>query len=209
MRSHPQSIAPTRRFCIDIDNVIASTDEVMRRIIAEFTVGRVDLKYDDVVTFNYYECRDAKGNRITKDEWRQVHDHFSETQNIMSIEPMPGAVQALGKLVEHGTVHLVTSRLSLARKATIDWLDQHKFPESCDLHFLKHGEKHVALKGFTAAVEDDYDQAVGYVTIGETPCYLIRHPWNRSRAKLRDVIWADGWAELTDMLIALAQPHQY
>ena len=109
-----------------------------------------------------------------------------------------------GRLVEHETVHLVTSRLPQARKATIDWLTQRKFPESCDLHFLKHGEKHAALKQFTAAVEDDYDQAVGYAMIGETPCFLIRHPWNHSRAKLRDLSWVEGWIELTEKLTGQA-----
>ncbi len=76
-------------FCIDIDNVIAQTDEVMRRVIEEFTGGRVALKYEDIVTFNYHECRDRKGERITKEEWGQVHDRFSEPQNILGIEPMP------------------------------------------------------------------------------------------------------------------------
>jgi hypothetical protein len=118
---------------------------------------------------------------------------------------MLGAVEALGRLVKHGTVHLVTSRLPQARKATIDWLTEREFPESCDLHFLKHGEKHAFLKQLTAAVEDDYDQAVGYAMIGGTPCFLIRHPWNRSRARLRDLIWVDGWAELLDLLIVQAE----
>lgn len=193
-------------FCIDIDNVIAQTDVVMRRVIAEFTGGRVTLEYDDVVTFNYHECRDTKGGHITKEEWGQVHDRFSDPENILSIEPMPGAVQAIGRLVEIATVHLATSRMHKARKATIDWLEENKFSQRCDLHFLKHGEKHAALKHFTAAVEDDYDQAVGYAMIGGTPCYLVRHPWNRSRPKLPNVTPVENdWPKLTEALIAVAQ----
>ena len=84
-----------RHYCIDIDNVIARTDEVMRRVISDFTGGRVALEYDDIVTFNYHECRGPNGNRITKEEWKQIHNQFSESQNIMNIEPMPGAVEAL------------------------------------------------------------------------------------------------------------------
>lgn len=201
-RNHGAGMSTRKpHYCVDIDNVIGQTDAIMRRVIAEVTAGRVALDYEDIVTFNYHECRDSKGNRISKEEWKQVHDRFSEPQNIMSIEPMPGAVEAIGRLVNHGTVHLVTSRLPQARKPTIDWLIEREFPDSCDLHFLKHGEKHAALKRFTAAVEDDYDQAVGYAMVGKTPCFLIRHPWNRSRAKLRDIEWVDGWAELSGRLI--------
>ena len=32
-----------KHFCIDIDNVIACTDEVMRQVIEEYTGGRVQL----------------------------------------------------------------------------------------------------------------------------------------------------------------------
>ena len=39
--------------CVDIDNVVAATDEVMRCVIREYTRGRVDLSYEDVVEFDY------------------------------------------------------------------------------------------------------------------------------------------------------------
>ena len=113
----------TTNFCIDIDNTIAQTDKVVRRVIAEVTGGRVQLEYDDIVTFNYYECRDSKGNRITKDEWKVVHDLFSEPENLLSVEPFPGAVDAIRALAERGVVHLATSRLAKARKTTVEWLD--------------------------------------------------------------------------------------
>src|SRR5215475_6547536 len=144
-------------FCIDIDNTIAQTDEVMRRVISDFTNGRVQLDYEDIVTFNYYECRDPKGNRITKEEWSQVHNLFAEPKYLMTVEPMPGAIEGLHLLAEHGIVHLATSRLRKARMTTVEWIEHHGFPDH-DLHFLRHGEKHAALKRFTAAVEDDYDQ---------------------------------------------------
>jgi hypothetical protein len=190
-------------FCIDIDNCIARTDEVMRRVIAHVTGGRVQLEYKDIVTFNYYECRDRQGNQITKDEWKQVHDVFSEPENLMSVEPMPGAIEGLSRLAERGTVHLATSRLRKARKTTVEWLDTHGFPDH-DLHFLKHGEKHGSLKSFTAAVEDHYEQAVAFATIGETPCFLIRHPWNHSRDAIKGVQWVDNWDDLTEGLLSLA-----
>ena len=188
--------------CIDIDNTIAQTDAVMRRVIADVTGGRVRLEYEDVVTFNYHECRDPNGNRITKDEWNRVHDRYSDPDYLLAVEPMPGVVAGLRRLVERGAViHFATSRLRKARKTTIEWLEARGFPDH-DLHFLRHGEKHAALKRFTAAVEDDYDQAAAFAYMGDTPCYLIRHPWNRSRYRLRNVHWVDNWSELTEKLLA-------
>jgi uncharacterized HAD superfamily protein len=192
-------------FCIDIDNTIAKTDEVMRRVISDFTYGRVQLEYEDIVTFNYHECPDRQTNQITKEEWRQVHDLFSESKYLTNIEPMPGAIEGLRRLVERGTVHLATSRLRKARKATVEWLDHHGFPDH-DLHFLRHGEKHAALKQFTAAVEDHYEQAVAFATIGATPCFLIRHPWNRTRDPIEGVYWVENWDELSERLLALTPP---
>ena len=191
------------RFCIDIDNVIARTDEVIRRLISDFSGGRVRLEYEDIGGFNYYECRDCHGIQIAKDDWKQVHDLFSERDTVISIAPMPGAVNGLIQLAEHATIHLATSRLPKARKATIEWLEKHELPEH-NLHFLKHREKHEVLRQFTAAVEDDYDQAVAFAVIGKTPCFLIRHPWNRNRAAVEGVQWVKGWSELTPRLMALA-----
>ena len=190
-------------FCVDIDNCIAQTDKIIRQVISDATDGRVQLEYKDVVTFNYFECADKNGNKITKDEWKYVHDRFSEPKVLMSVEPMPGVIDALRTLTKYGTVHLATSRLRKARKTTVEWLDFHSFPDH-DLHFLKHGEKHAVLKDFTAAIgEDDYEQAVAFATIGKTPCILLRHPWNRDGAAVEDLQWAENWSEITELLSGL------
>ena len=64
------------RLCIDIDNVIARTDEVMRRVIRDHTAGRVNLNYADIIEFDYHRCKDRNGCSITKDEWNALHDLF-------------------------------------------------------------------------------------------------------------------------------------
>ena len=38
--------------CIDIDNVIAKTDEVLRSVIQTHSRHGVDLRYEDVVCFD-------------------------------------------------------------------------------------------------------------------------------------------------------------
>ena len=79
-----------KNLCIDIDNVIARTDKVMRRVISEHTGGRIQLAYEDVKNFNYYECKDSTGNGINNEEWKHIHELFSEPRYLWLIQPFPG-----------------------------------------------------------------------------------------------------------------------
>jgi uncharacterized HAD superfamily protein len=191
-----------KHFCIDIDNVVARTDEVMRQVIEEYTGGRVRLAYEHIKEFNYHECKDDRGNSITREDWRKVHELFSEPRYLWLIQPVSGAVEGLRQLADRSTVHFATSRLPKARRTTVEWLENHSFPPH-DLHFLKHGEKHASLRPFTAAVEDDYEQGVAFATLGETPCFLLRHPWNQTKPVVDGVQWVDTWPELIECLLAL------
>ena len=188
----------TMRLCIDIDNVLAQSDEVMRRVIIEVTEGRVKLSYNDIRSFNYYECKDSDGNRISKDEWATVHSQFSEAANIRSIHLFPGVQEHLQRLVDIYDLHFVTSRLGKARQATVEWLEVNRFPMH-SLHFVDHREKHSVLTNFDGAIEDDYDQAKEFAIVG-TPTYLMRHPWNSDRAKMANLRWVDNWNELAAIL---------
>ena len=189
-------------FCIDIDNVIGGTDEVMRQVIAEFTKGRVQLTYENVREFNYWECKDDRGNSIDKEEWNSIHALFSESRYLRLIEPLSGALDGITLLSKKADLHFATARLPKAHVATVEWLKIHNFPP-CQLHFLKHGEKHISLQAITAAVEDDYSQACAFAIIGKTPCFLLRHPWNTDKREVDGVHWVDTWPELTNRLLAL------
>lgn len=189
-----QEVNPSKvkRICIDIDNVIAQTDEVIRGVIKEVTGGRVSLKYEDVNNFNYWECIDENGEMLTKDEWRIVHERFSEPDILKSIKPVNDVKECLFRLSEKFTLHFATSRLPKARKSTIEWLDEHGFPEH-DIHFLKHGEKHISLGPFDISVEDDPEQALAFASAGFGVNYLIAHPWNSAASKNRNVKRVSGW----------------
>jgi len=116
------------RFCVDIDNVVAQTDAVMRRIISEYTEGRVELGYKDVLEFDYHKCKDANGNSISREEWNAIHLLFSEPRNLKLIQPIPDAQECLTQLADKYEIHLATSRLPMARRATVEWLDTFGFP---------------------------------------------------------------------------------
>lgn len=192
---------PKPAICIDIDNVIARTDEVMRRVIFDFTGGRVKYEYEHVVEFDYHRCKDANGSSISPEEWAKIHGLFSEPRYLWQIQPEPGVQSIIKSLSDKFDIHLVTSRLAKARRTTVEWLENHGFP-SHDLHFLKHGEKHVSLGKFAAAVEDHYEQAVDFATCG-TSSFLLKHPWNTGKPEAHNLYWVDTWSELTKQLFSL------
>jgi cytidine deaminase len=165
------------RMCIDIDNVIAQSDALMREVIQTVTHGRVNLNYDNVRRFNYWECQDDQGQGITRDEWKEVHDAFSQPLILEKIKPVEGSVETLQKLSERFALHFATARLPLAREATIRWLAHWDFPFH-DLHFLRHGEKHASLGRFQVSVEDDGEQALAFAHTGTPMSIVIAHPWN-------------------------------
>jgi uncharacterized HAD superfamily protein len=191
-------IEDKKRLCIDIDNVLAQTDALIRKIIKDATKSRVCLAYKDITDFEYEKCTDSKGNKITKEEWHRVHDIFSEETNIMSLQPFPNIQFHLGNLINSGyELHLATSRKDKARIPTIKWLEKYKFPNH-SLHFVNHREKHLILGKFSAVVEDDLQQARDFAQTG-TPAYLIAHPWNVTD-NIKGIFRARDWKEISEQL---------
>ncbi len=189
-----------RHICIDIDNVIARTDQVMRQVIKVVTHGRVNLEYDDILFFNYWECTDRSKHSISREEWSAVHNAFSQSLYLDQIEPVDGSQDALHALSDRFFLHIATSRLPIARIATIHWLERHRFPLH-DLHFLRHGQKHISVGLFDVSVEDDAEQAVAFARTGFGTNFVISHPWNASVEPLPNVIRVAGW---NDILTSLA-----
>lgn len=192
------------RLCIDVDNVVARTDEVMRQVIREYTGGRVDLARTDIREFNYWECSDGQEHSITRDEWSEIHELFSEPRYLWLIQPVEDVQQYLEQLSAEYALHLATARLPKARRTTVEWLESHRFPPH-SLHFLRHGEKHLSLGKFHAAVEDDRSQAEAFAASG-TRCYLLAHPWNILEGQHPMIERVADWTQLLERLLALVSP---
>lgn len=186
------------RLCIDIDNVLAQTDCLMRKLIRENSSLEVDLTYKDIVHFDYARCQDSNSNSITPEEWFDIHEKFSEESNILSLEPFFGVQDYLHKLIDIGfELHFVTSRLPHSRIATTKWVETHKFPEH-RLHFVNHREKHLVLGAFFAVIEDDLEQAKAFA-MQETKVYLIAHPWNVCQ-NTKYLVRVKGWQDVVKQL---------
>jgi uncharacterized HAD superfamily protein len=185
--------------CVDIDNVIAKTDEVMRKVIYEYSRSQVDLGYEDIVCFEYWRCRDRSGRRFDKDEWKKIHEEFTHNY-LLKIMPFDNVAQYLEILCTKFDIHLATSRLNDGQEATRVWLSQHGIPYK-KLRFVQEGTKHLIDEKFIAAIEDDREQGYAFNSNG-IPVFLLAHPWNvvGPHSPLKRVT---DWKQLTHELLTL------
>lgn len=184
-------------FASDVDNVITQTDKVIRALILQ-ECG-LDIPREAMVNFDYHKNHARCGGQITKAQWDEVHCLYAETANILSVDPIEGAVEGLHKLSEKFDLHLITTRLKKARAGTVMWLENHLPNLKYSLHFVQHHKKQDTFRDGTlwAAVDDDYDQAVWYSEWYQS-CFLFDQPWNQGKPHIRRVERVLGWAELVD-----------
>lgn len=187
--------------CVDIDNVVAQTDERIREIIRNVTDNRVAYRYDDIINFNYFDCDDASGNRISREEWHAAHECFSTSEVLLSLKPINGALRNIQMLACKAEIHFVTSRLPSTMTATAEWLRQNGLADN-PLHYCEHRAKHLLAKKYAAVVEDDYDQAVAFAQLG-VPSFLIAHPWNWNRERVPLLYWHNQWDAVGHELLKL------
>jgi uncharacterized HAD superfamily protein len=185
--------------CVDIDNVIAQTDEVMRAVIKLFSKNQVDLRYEDVVEFDYWKCVDQHGRSFLKTEWQDIHLKFTRNY-IQRIRPFDNVREHLLRLGEKFEIHIATSRLPEGHDGTRAWLATHRIPFA-QLHFVGHRKKHTLAEVFVAAIEDDRDQAVLFHD-HNVPAFLLAHPWNilQPGSKMTRV---DQWSVLVARLLEI------
>ncbi len=186
-----------RAICIDIDNVIAATDVVMRQVIRDCSKDNVDLQYEDVVCFDYWLCRDARGRRFQQSEWGDIHRTFTD-KPLGEIRPVNGVRLYLQELKAKYKLHLATSRLPAGKQRTTRWLHDHQIPYDA-LHFVRHGEKHLIDEHFMAAIDDDREQGYAFHACGIS-VFLSAHPWNRV-GKYSPLIRCATWNEITARLL--------
>lgn len=178
----------------DIDNVIADTDPVIRRIIREHTNGRIDLSQEDVVEFNYCICPTKTGQLLSKSEWDEVLSIFSTPEVLNSIEIFPGVQDCLDRLSNRYEIQFATSRSPKTKEPTIAWMQENRL-NGYKVHFLDHGKKHEALKAADVIVEDYYEQAAAFAQNG-TKCFVFEYPWNVDKRSLPRMEWIKNWAQL-------------
>jgi hypothetical protein len=189
------------KLCVDIDNVLGQTDEVMRGIIRVATNGKalpggVDYCYEDIKEFEYNLCKDRSGNSVSKEVWEAVHRIFQDPNSgyVDLIQPTAGALQALIALRERWDIWMVTARHDDGLRKAIAWVERHFPGFSSNVH-SSYGRKKWEVASFTAAVDDHLETSLGFADNG-VRSFVYDHPWNRKAANDRRLTVVKSWSQL-------------
>ena len=186
---------------VDIDNVIADTDPLIRGIIR--AICGISLEREDIVQFAYSEALVAKG--LDQCEARRVEDEalwIFHDKACAEAMPVDGAVEALNALSGAGlSIVVATCRLPSCEGLTRMWLRQAGVPYD---KLLFVGEKAEHCLEWAVLVEDAAHHALAVAQRG-VPICLLDHPWNRSLAPHPLILRADNWRQATTLILSLAQ----
>lgn len=114
---------------------------------------------------------------------------FYERTDPLSLEPLPGLIDALDALAKEYRLWVITARDESASYFTASWIDAHLKPEifadriihtSSDRFRTKRSKLEVARAqglDIAAIIEDSLDTAREFAA-ARIPVYLVPYPWN-------------------------------
>jgi uncharacterized HAD superfamily protein len=172
---------------IDLDNVLAATDPLIRELLA--SRHGLYLQIENVVEFDYAMCG------ATREQSDDVL-HFFHSKACAAVALEEGASNALLQIQRLYRVRIVTSRPEATRTLTEEWLVANGIVFD-ELVFTN--EKAQLCLGSVALVDDSHANAVDVASAG-IPVLLLDKPWNRK--PLPDLVqrifsWPDGVRWLT------------
>ncbi len=204
-------LARKPRVCVDIDNVLAETDSIMREIIRVATVSTenpsgIKYEYEDIVEFEYCLCQNSAGLRVSKEVWNAVHQIFQDPNSgyVDLIRPTSGSLEGLRALADGWDIWIVTGRHDRALKKATEWVERHFPGFSANVHssFGRQGKWEVAE--FDAAIDDHLETAVGFAENG-VRSFVYGHKWNRRASTDSRLTVVTDWPQLVEELHRLLE----
>lgn len=176
---------------VDLDNVLAQTDYLIRELIKK--MFNIRLEQHDIVKFNYWQCG------ISKTQNQTVLARFHDVECI-KVKPIKLAVQTLQSLRNNCKIYVITSRPPATRKLTIRWLKAYKIPYYKLIHRKFKRQSRV---NFDAFVEDNRQTAYSMARRG-VRSFLLDYPWNQANlVDPSNLFRVKSWQEIRDYLYKL------
>ena len=192
---------------VDLDDVVAQT-------ICAF-IELLETQFHRRVLFeNVHSFHLGKSFNLSDAELKTFLIAAHESSVLHSIEPMPGARDALQRLATQACIIIVTGRPVFTYDATLRWLYDNKIPHHA-VRFLKkyvenetgtqHKREPLSLRSlrkgdFTLAIEDSAKMAKHFATRLELPVALLDKPWNQDLVigtRHRTLCTrCDGWSDV-------------
>ena len=173
---------------VDLDNVIAYTDRLLRKKI--FDLFGIRLEQENVIHYEYWRCG------ISKEQFRIILERFHKI-DCEFVEPIKKAIDALNVLHDKFEIHIVTSRFPESLKMTEDWLRNNSVPyDKLEFHENKN-ESRIKYRTF---IEDYRETAYGMAERGIIS-FLLDYPWNQpAPVDPPNLFRVDSWNEILDYL---------
>lgn len=203
-------MAESRRIYVDVDDVLAQTGRMFQGVLRrEFGRG---VAFEEIRSYHL-----GDSFRLAPAELDEFMRLAHEPQALASIEPMPGAAEALADWRRRDyQVFVVTGRPPATRDDTLAWLARHGM-DYAEFHFLdKYSEYYNSRQGppeetllladlpeldFCLAVEDFPGTAEHLARNVGVPVALFDRPWNHEVEELdgdaaAQLVRCRGWAEI-------------
>jgi hypothetical protein len=186
---------------IDCDDVLAeSTRSYIDLLRREFGIEKT---FEDIRSFNLQESFGLT---------REQYDHFFEVvhsrEEILKFDPMPGAIETIREWKALGVeIAIVTGRLTVAYRSTLEWLAKHHVPFDRFVMVNKYNrpdmDSRIAISldelsrlGFHFAIEDSLAMAEFLASRMNLRVALMDRPWNRAAPLDLKIMRVASWAEL-------------
>lgn len=185
----------SRIYGIDLDGV--SFDFV--GLFSDWLKTRLNISYDDkdIVEYHWYKCIPG----LSQEDFFREFDKFGYAGMYSKLKTLPGASDAIKKLMNKGKVWFVTARPSYAEKCTIQAVKREFGADRKQIVFsrgLDYKSSAVSLLGIDTFIEDGPHYAMSIAEKTNALVYLMDMPYNReiSHQKiLRVSSWSDILAE--------------
>ncbi len=152
---------------VDIDNVLAATDPLIRQLIQQFY--GISAPQSAITTWRY-----SASLPITPENEDFIFTWF-HAQAYPRLRLLKGARQSLAVLSLSYKIYLITSRPQTLEAGTIQWLRRKRIPYD-QLFFLP--DKTILAPRLAFVLEDNLDTSLAIAALG-VPVYLFDYPWNR------------------------------
>jgi uncharacterized HAD superfamily protein len=205
-----------KRIYVDIDDVLADT--CSRLLCLSSSMFGIKKERRQIASFDMQVSLD-----LTRPQYDAYMTEFHRDTNLLSIKPIPGAVEGLHRIREAFDlqVYIVTGRPPSTRDATVRWLDWANVQFDKLLFVDKYSRyvedvannsaislQDLADYDFDLAIEDSATTAEFLANSLNIQSFVLAQPWNESaRHRLRNnpkIYWVEDWSNLENEIISFS-----
>jgi uncharacterized HAD superfamily protein len=200
-----KKMTTTKTIYVDMDDVLCQTARKVLGII-ERQFGK-QVAYEQLVTFDL-----GRGCGLQPGEIAELFRIVHHPDELLSIEPMAGAIAVLNQWVHAGyEIAIVTGRPPTTYEPSLEWLARHQLPYHAFVVVDKYGRfttentigitlPELANHRFCFAVEDSLTMAKYLANEMQVPVALFDHPWNRTELELPIIRRCNDWQNIAKVL---------